>query len=57
MEPASIPPLSPRRRARERAGTPPRSRMIRVRVSEEEYAALVERVRQWGACRSCCGTI
>jgi hypothetical protein len=36
MEPASVPPLSPRRRARERAGTPTRSRMIRVRVSEED---------------------
>ena len=43
MEPASVPPLSPRRRARERAGTPTRKRMIRLRVSEEEYAALIEK--------------
>lgn len=41
MESSSVPPLSPRRRAR--AGTPTRQRMIRIRVSEEEYAALVEK--------------
>jgi hypothetical protein len=43
MESPPVPPLSPRRRARVRAGTPTRKRMIRLRVSEEEYAALVEK--------------